>query len=246
MVSRHFGGILRQISWLAAAAICAACEPGNVILPGTPTSIASLTITPAAQTLVEGQTGFVLAEVKGTGNYIPSATWTSMSPTIASVNASSGQVTANRPGSVLIVGTSTQDPRVTATATVTVTAKPDPAGQKYLGTFGVTAIQLAPVNSCFLSTYQGDLTLAAVGASPTGGLGVDFVITYGSSTRRYAGSVDVDGGFIASGIGPAGGTALLSGRVTVSPSGTATIVFDEQFACPSNGGATFRGAGERK
>jgi uncharacterized protein YjdB len=224
---------------LGAAVICAACEPGNVILPGTPTSITSLTVTPAAQTLVEGQTGYVLAEIKGTGNYLPSATWTSMSPTIASVDASSGEVTANRPGSVIIVGTSTQDPRVTATATVTVTAKPP--GQQYLGTFRVTANQVAPVNSCFVSSYQGEVTLTAVG-----GTAVDFVITYGTSRRGYAGSVDADGGFRGSSIGPAGGTALLTGRVTVSPGGAATITFDEQFACPSSGGATFRGAGERK
>jgi hypothetical protein len=270
MVSQRFCSSFRLVAWLAAAAVCIACAKDSPTAPSNPgTKVLGVTVSPSFVMMDVGDrlqlVGLVTAEsgVKDRG-----VTWSSSNSTIASVNVD-GAVTAHKSGTVTVRAISNVDPSSQGAAAVTVraadlpttppviviepipptpppSAPPDPPGQKYLGTFGVTANQIAPANSCFLSTYQGELTLAAVGALPTGGLGVDFVITYGTSTRRYAGSVDADGGFIGSGIGPAGGTALLSGRVAVSPSGAATIVFDEQFTCPSNGGATFRGAGERK
>lgn len=91
----------------------------------TPT-VTGVTVTPPSASLVVGQTVQASANVQGTNNPSQTVTWSSLSPAIASVNTTTGLVTALSNGTAVIKATSSANANFSGTMSVTVTT-PTPA-----------------------------------------------------------------------------------------------------------------------
>lgn len=106
---------------LSVALLVTACGGGGSGAP-PPNELQSIAITPATTSLASGLTQQLTAtgtfSETGTQNLTNTAAWTSSAPTVATVNATSGLVTAVAPGSAIITATSGS---VSGTATLTVT-----------------------------------------------------------------------------------------------------------------------------
>ena len=86
--------------------------------------IGDVTVDQDDASLVEGDTRQLTATVTTTGGASQTVTWNSSDPSVASVNSSSGLVTALAVGSTTITATSTFDDTKSDSITVTVTATP--------------------------------------------------------------------------------------------------------------------------
>jgi len=87
----------------------------------TTVPVTGLTVTPTTATLTVGQTQQLTPQVAPSNATNKTVTWTSNNPSVASVNASTGLVSALAPGTATITGT-TADGGKTATSTITVNA----------------------------------------------------------------------------------------------------------------------------
>lgn len=89
-------------------------------------TVTGVIVTPPSASLVVGQTVQAAATVTGTNNPSQTVTWTSLSPAIASVNATTGLITALSNGTAVIRATSSANTNFSGTMSVTVTT-PSPA-----------------------------------------------------------------------------------------------------------------------
>lgn len=119
----------------ATAAANGSTASGAATLNVVGTTVTAVSITPATATVNAGtslsapQTVQLAATVTGTNNPAQTVTWSSLDATIASVNATTGLVTANNtatPGNVVIKGCSTVDATKCGTMALTVIV-PQPA-----------------------------------------------------------------------------------------------------------------------
>jgi len=90
----------------------------SVYVEDTPVAPSSVTVSPATETVVEGATTTLSATVLPSGAS-QTVTWLSSSPSIATVNATTGVVTGVAPGQAVIMAKAGLKQ---GTATVTVTA----------------------------------------------------------------------------------------------------------------------------
>ncbi|MCA0375163.1 MAG: Ig-like domain-containing protein [Gemmatimonadetes bacterium] len=103
--------------WLTA---CGGGDGGAGPTPPPPTpTVRSVAVTPAAATLRVGDTQALSAIVDAVNGAGTGVTWSSESPSVATVNAS-GVVTAVAPGTATVRATSSADTRVSGTAQITV------------------------------------------------------------------------------------------------------------------------------
>ena len=83
--------------------------------------VESISLSTTSATLTTGETMTISASVTPS-NAVDTVTWTSSNPSVASVNATTGVITALSAGTATITATSTKTPSVKATATITVKA----------------------------------------------------------------------------------------------------------------------------
>ena len=131
--------------------------------PPPPAPVASVTVTPAASTLVPQQTVQLTAETRDAGGTVLSGrtiVWTSGTPTAASVSAA-GLVTGLLPGTPVITATS-EGQAGTAAITVVDGGMVLPAGNGFSAGGGAVAIQ-APAGAVATGT---PVTVAALATPP--------------------------------------------------------------------------------
>jgi Bacterial Ig-like domain (group 2) len=112
---------------LAAGAVAvglAACGDKVTSVSPTPPGVHSVTVAPATVNMTIGQSVTFAASVDADSGFATTVTWTSSDPTIASVNGSTGVVTAVAAGTTTIIATSTANTAKTGVASVTVAAPP--------------------------------------------------------------------------------------------------------------------------
>lgn len=116
--------VLRNWALLALGTFAfAACDDKTVIDPIVDAIV--VTITPPSASLTVGQSATFTAQVLGGPNgTVRTATFSSTTPAVATVNASTGVVTAVAPGTTTIIATSTADATARASAQVNVTGTP--------------------------------------------------------------------------------------------------------------------------
>ncbi len=174
----------------------AACDDDEV----TPPPEIEVTVAPENPTMSVGDQVTFNAIVKGTTNQ--SVTWESNNSEVASINATSGVVTANKAGTAVIIATSVADP--TAKGQTTVTVNPPPAIE----------VTVAPATA----TVQVGQTvpLTAIVSNST-----NQAVTWSSRTPSVA-TVDASG--VVTGV--SAGTAVIEAKAQADPSappGLATI-----------------------
>ena len=177
----------------------AACDEDEV----APPPVIEVTVTPSAHTMKVGEQVTLHASVKGTQNQ--SVTWESNTPSVATVNASSGVVTAVSPGTAVIIAKSAADQSATGAATITVEEAPTP-------TIEVTVVpQTATIQ------VGQTLPLTAVVSGTT-----NQTVTWSSRTPSVA-TVDASSG-VVTGVAP--GTAVIEAKSAADPNavpGIATV-----------------------
>jgi len=87
-------------------------------------AVQSVTVQPSALSLTVGSTATAAATVNRDAGAAGTVTWASNNATVASVNATSGLITANAVGTAVITATSTADASKSGALAVTVTAQP--------------------------------------------------------------------------------------------------------------------------
>ena len=160
--------------------------------------VTSVTINPASANLVVGETTSLSAKVTP-DNAVKTVTWTSSNPSVASVNSTTGVVTALSAGTTTITATSTKTPSVKATATISVKAlsainvtgaptkttyesgeKFNPAGITVTATYSDMSTSVIPNSQIqWLDGKTGQVTLAAGTTSVT--------LKYGNITKTING-----------------------------------------------------------
>lgn len=121
--------VLRPAFWLAALALIAtagvsACDtPDPIPDPPPDTTVHSVSVSPAFDTVTIGAKLTLVATVEGNGGvtfYHTTVTWSSSATTVATVD-STGVVTGVAVGTATITAVSNSNPQVRGAATVTVT-----------------------------------------------------------------------------------------------------------------------------
>ncbi|WP_075834764.1 Ig-like domain-containing protein [Deinococcus marmoris] len=114
---------------LVLTGLLAACNPDPTPPKPTPdAAVTGVSVTPAPVTLQVGGQQQLTASVTGTGTFSKEVTWTSSTPTVATVDAS-GLVKAVTAGQTNIVATSNANTSKTGTSAVTVTTTTIPPNQ---------------------------------------------------------------------------------------------------------------------
>ena len=193
-------------------------------------AISGLVVTPAAANIAVGQTVTIAATVNQGAGVTVTRSYTTSSATIASVNATTGVVTAVAPGvatiTVTATGSGTGFTTTTLTSAVAVTVVANPPG--------ITSLSVQPT-SLFLAIGQ-TAPLSSSAAQPAGAAAA--VISYGSTAPTVA-TVNATSGLVTA-IAPgtavitvtatsaanasfAASTATVLVPVTVSPTANVTI-----------------------
>ena len=199
-------------SVLAAGVVAlglAACGDNvTVSNPPTPTPVVhSVTVVPASQTVTVGQAGvtFVASVVADSGK-VNTVTWSSTNATVATVNSSTGVITALAPGQATIVATSVGDPTKTGAGSLTVVALPS----------NIAAFSVTPTNGAIAvgGTLQANSSVTLATGAPAA------VVTWASSNANIA-SVGAATGTIT---GVSAGSAIITATATSgTQTATATI-----------------------
>lgn len=166
--------------------------------------VTSVTVTPEDASLIVGATREFAAEVTGNGTFDDSVTWSSSATGVATVDATTGLVTAVAVGTATITATSVQSPAVTGTATVEVTAVPV-----------VTSVTVEPITATVPVGETRQLTALVDG---TGAF--DPSVAWTSSDDGIA-TVDQTG--LVTGIAQGTATITATSNQTASASGSAAI-----------------------
>ena len=135
-----------------------ASKSGAAQVTVTAPAVQSVTVSPQALMLQVGQTATAVATVNRDAGVSGAVTWTTNNAAVASVNATSGLITAVIPGTAVITATSTADNTKSSSLAVTVVAVPN----------NLTALSVAPsaANLGVGSTVQLVPSATTVG-SPT-------------------------------------------------------------------------------
>ena len=180
---------------------------GTSTVTVTPVPVASVTITPALDTLIVGQAVQLTATTKdGSGNTLPGrlVVWDGSADNIGTVS-SAGRVTALAPGTLTVTATSEGK---TGTATIVVLAVP------------VASVVLSPTTR---SVVAGSATPAftAVAKDASGNVLNGRTITFASSDPSVA-TIDASTG-VATGVAPGTTTITASSEGVTSNAATLTV-----------------------
>jgi len=200
---------------VATSAACGGGGDGGIVGTRTP-ALTGIQIAPADLPLIVGATGQVQASLQGAGASTGQGTiaYSSGSPSIATVNASSGQVTAISPGIAIITATGTHPATssltaatVTGTSQVTVSVPPN----------ALTDVTVAPSPLSVSAGGTAQLVVTTTKANPA----VTATCTFASSNTVLA-TVAATTGLV---------TALVPGSVviTVTCNGTGSGVTANQL-----------------
>ncbi|MCC6245833.1 MAG: Ig domain-containing protein [Gemmatimonadaceae bacterium] len=159
-----------RILTVLAVATTAACGGGDGVVATRDPALTGIVVAPADLPLAVGSTGQVQATLQGRGASTGQGTitYTSGTPTVATVNAASGLVTAVAPGTSVITATGTHPTTAalasaTVTGNITVTVAEPPVGSIDL-TVPDTYLQPGP------GSGRTSTTIAAVVKSTLGGV----------------------------------------------------------------------------
>ncbi len=195
---------LRRVR-IAALVMLAACGdgPGNTAGPPTQPSVRGVAVTPTVATIRVGESQALSAAVDVLNGAGTTVTWSSESPTVASVG-STGLVTALGVGSATIRATSVADTRVSGTAVITV----QPTRE----------ISVTP-STVSLGTGQSQTLQATVQLDP----GLPTTVTWRTSAATIA---TVSAGGVVAGVaqGTATITAVAVGDTTLRATVSVTVV----------------------
>lgn len=192
----------RSLFAVGAVLGLAACGDDVSVTPPTPplpAGIASVTVAPAAVSIAIGESVALTASVattQGTGSPATTVTWTSATPTIATVNAT-GVVTGVAAGTTTIRATSTADAGKVGASAVTVRA---------------LAVQSVSVQPSSLSLIVGGTATAA--ATVNRDAGASGAVTWASNNATVA-TVNATSGLITAN---AVGTAVITATSVADPS----------------------------
>jgi uncharacterized protein YjdB len=175
--------------------------------------VANVSVTPGTLSLTTGGTGQLTAtatDANGNGVAGAAISWTSSSPTVATVDGS-GLVRAAAPGQATITATA-QGKSGSASITVTAPAPPPPAT--------VSSVSVEPASHTFTGLGQ-TRRFAAVARDTNGNVLTGRAVVWSSSAPGVA-SVASDGTVTAAGNGSATITATVEGRT-----GTAAVTVNQ-------------------
>lgn len=202
----------RWATLFAAAIVLAAC---GTTTPPTNPAVTNVEIDGGNTTVAIGQSVTLAATVTATGGAATTVTWASDDDTVATVDATTGEVTGVAVGTAQITATSTFNTAVADTITVTVT---DP------GVAAVTNVAIDGGNRTI--GIGGSVTLAAT-VTATGG--APTTVTW-SGSNAFA-TVDATTGALS---GVAAGTAQITATSTFDPTVSDTITVTVVDVDPTN------------
>jgi uncharacterized protein YjdB len=213
----------RALISLLPAVLLVACSSSS-----TPT-ITAITVSPATLSLTEGATHAALAvssvDSEGTTAVVTTGiAWTSSATTIASVDATSGAITAGtHAGTATLTATITASgAAISNTATVTVTA-PVPTLSSITVAPATLSLQIGATGTLAVTGHYSDSTTAAITSGITwssGTAAVASVSTAGVVTAITAGSATIN----ASVAGPAGALTAHTAVTVTAPAPTLTSI----------------------
>lgn len=195
---------------ILAIALITACGGNGGDPPKPVCAVSAVTIAPSAVSVAPGGTSQLSASLSSSNcSPLPTPTWTSSAPTIATVSPS-GLVTGVTAGSATITATA-----LTATGTATVTVTPPP----------IASIEITPANATLIPGQNA--TLVAVAKDASGGTLSGRTIAWTSSAPSVA-TVTQGGVVTAVAQGNASISASAEGKsatasITVSPPPVATV-----------------------
>src|SRR6476646_10622872 len=118
---------LALVSAFSLAGLTACGDKVNVVQAGPDSSVTSVTVTPPSANLNVGdKVTFTATVTGGSGLTNRNVTWSSSTPSVATVDATSGVVTAVGGGTTSIIATSSANSSVRGAAAVTVAAAVQP------------------------------------------------------------------------------------------------------------------------
>jgi uncharacterized protein YjdB len=198
--------LIRSRLTLAGVLLLWGCGGGgdSTAPPPNPPQVRGVTVTPAAATLRVGDTQSLSALVDAINGASTGVTWTSESPTVASVSTS-GTVTAVAAGTAVVRATSTFNSAMSGAAVITVQAR--------------RTISIAPA-TVSLGTGQTATLAATVAGEP----GFSTAVTWRTSASTVA-TVNASSGVVTGvALGTATITAVSVGDTTLTSTAIVNIV----------------------
>ncbi|MEP7382296.1 MAG: Ig-like domain-containing protein [Gemmatimonadota bacterium] len=117
-------GVAVGTTTIRATSTADASKLGAAAVTVKAAGVQSVSVQPTALSLAVGATATAAATVNRDAGAVGTVTWASNNATVASVNATSGLITANAVGTAVITATSDADPSKSGALAVTVTAQP--------------------------------------------------------------------------------------------------------------------------
>lgn len=201
-------GVAAGTTTIRATSTADAGKVGAAAVTVRALAVQSVTVQPSSLSLVVGATATAAATVNRDAGAVGTVTWASNNATVASVNATTGQITANAVGVAVITATSVADPSKSGALAVTVTAQP-----QALQSLTVTpqVVTLGPGSSQLITataTSASGATLAFANNAAAAASGCPGVAT--ANTNATTGSTTI--------------TAVASGScvVTITATGSGT------------------------
>ncbi|WP_168734782.1 Ig-like domain-containing protein [Deinococcus sp. KSM4-11] len=168
------------VATLAALAL-AACNLNNA--PSN--AVTKVTVNPASASLTKAATKVFTVNVTGTGTYTKDVTWSSNNVAVATVDPTSGEVTAVSNGTATITATSTFDTSKTGTASVTVAGSNSVTGV----TVSPATLSLQPgATDTLMATVQGTGSYATTVTWTSSNTGIATVSASGVVTAVSTGT----------------------------------------------------------
>jgi len=189
---------------ITAVSVADTTKRATAQISATAPSVQSVSLTPAASTLFQGQTVQLNATVVTSGNAPTTYTLRSSDPTVASVNAA-GVVTALTVGSSTVTAVATADTTKRASATIVVAAA------------GVQRVSLTPAASTLLIAQTTQL---AVSVTASGNLATTYTLR---SSNPAVASVNASGVVTGVAVGTSTITALSTADTTKRATSVITV-----------------------
>ena len=214
---RHAVSSTSSTLLLPLFALLAACGGGDSpSAPTTPTpaptpTVVSVTVT-APATLSVGGTATATAAVQVTNGASTAVTWSSSNETVATIS-SAGLITALSPGAVTIRATSTANPTIAGTASLTVSPVP----------IAVTLARTAASDSLYTGTVAGRPDSVALAISGTGAASFAWTVSKAKAWTTLGTTAGTGNGVVRWGRNAAGlAPGVYVDTITISGTGLAT------------------------
>jgi len=152
-------GVAAGTTTIRATSTADAGKVGAAAVTVRALQVQSVSVQPQSLSLVVGATATAAATVNRDAGAVGTVTWATNNATVASVNATTGVITANAVGTAVISATSVADPSKSGALAVTVTAQPQALTALSLTP---TVITLGPGSSQLISAVATTATGATV------------------------------------------------------------------------------------